>query len=138
MIYTMTEREKKLVEMWVINMKLTDWCRVKYYPNKGKDWGYNWILSNYLRCWSDLTLTEHGEKWTESDIYFENLWHPLYIWCVMQWIWENLWKLNGPVVYPDEYFRNIWKFWFPDHTIPYHKLPEEEQKAICELLESIK
>jgi hypothetical protein len=133
----MTEREKKLVEMGIIDMKLTPWCIIKKWERT------RLILEVYKTDnATNYSIWEYG-KWKRGREYLISnidpkskyiLWHPLYIGDVMNWIWVNKWLS----AYDSITHNDIQKIRHPNYSLPYHELPEEKQKSIFELLESIK
>jgi hypothetical protein len=119
----MTEREKLLIERWVINMELTFGCRVK---NKLSDKVFiivhtdtkifvailegNWDIVNMLYPTED-----------NSEI----LWHPLYIGDVIEWACER--QLHENFIL--ELVGTRW-----DTSKPFHLLSDGEQEAIYQIL----
>jgi hypothetical protein len=145
----MTKREKKLIELGVINTKADFGCIFVF----KEDHKYSEFVTFWK--WESITLVHEDKKYEHqfyhpkfrwvvefpwkidtnyNDVFkfLDNLWHDLMIGDVMQWIVNK-----AGMWYPKYVRNNHWviseKRW-PDLSLPFHKLPEDNQKAVCDLL----
>jgi hypothetical protein len=133
----MTEYEKKLIELWIINTELTPWCRIR----TSAGWGATLTDTNILLVgkgklyrlpadeytWSSLTDMVGKKNLEEMTI----LWHPLYIGAVMDW-----WFTDIEEWYEEEIIEII--ACREKLSLPFHLLSEDNQKAVCDLISEIK
>ena len=131
--------------MWVIEDSITPWCRIDI------DWWICPIVKVHTNdCWYRFIYLLEGKKIISynSDRFYENqdknLWHPLYIGRVMNYIkekykanWARLERLKDwtefYVCSPIEIWDLI-KLRGSDLSIPYSELSEESQDKILDLL----
>jgi hypothetical protein len=129
----MTERERKLVELGVIDTSLTEGCRIRDGITEYKISSINSLFPH----WDRLAHTQYASNYLEFTKYVENLWHPLMIGDVMKRIIDNCIKnKETPKMYSkweDILFEVINK-WRDNLSLPFHSLAEENQKAVCDLL----